>query len=193
MRYVVDQNPASFRSLRKPWMSKGPAMGLISKKAILGWQLKAGGGCSHHCSSWWWCWLVVGCLVPSHPACGVSLREVTRSEVAERYCMLLKWSTVCSYCRLLIKRLVVHSSVYEVLWVERCFLVSNLNLWMVIWGCGPSYRLLLPGRVWPHPSPPSLPMPQLRAAHRCLQCPHGQTQQGRLDCKPQIACALTQV
>lgn len=111
VRYMVDQNPVSLRTLRKPWVSKGPAMGLIPRKAILGWQLKAGGGPSHCCSSWWWCWLVGGLLAPSHAACGVSPGEVTHLEATGGCCMLPKWSTVCSPCGLLIKRLVVCRSV----------------------------------------------------------------------------------
>lgn len=148
---------------------------------------------AHYCSSWWWRWLVVGLLVPSCPACGVLAGEVAPSEVAEGCCVLLKWSTVCSYCGLSIKRLVVCSSMCDVLWVKKCFLVSNLNLQVVICGCGPSYHLLLPGRVCLHPSPPSLLMPWLGAACRCPQRPHGQTQQACFHCKPQIACALTQL
>lgn len=110
VRYMVDQNPVSFRTLRKPWVSKGPAMGLTPRKAILGWQLKAGGGPSHCCSScWWW-----GSLrPPTQPVGfhGVGGGDVTHLEATGGCCMLPKWSTVCSSCGLLIKRLVVCSSV----------------------------------------------------------------------------------
>lgn len=99
----------------------------------------------------------------------VSAGEVTCSGVAEGCCVLPKWPTVCPYRGLLIRRLVVRSSLCDVLWVKKCFLTSSLNLWVAIRGCGPSCRLLLPGGAWPHPSPPSLPTPQLGAARPCPQ------------------------
>lgn len=157
----MDQNPVSFRILKKPSMSKGPAMG-----PILGWQLKALGGSNRHCGCWWWCWLVVGLLLPSHLACGVSVGGMTCSDVAGWVLHASKMLTACSYCGLWMKRSVVRSSARDVLWVK-CFLMFRLNLWMGIWGCGPLYHLLLLGRVWPHLYPPSLRMSQLGTARRC--------------------------
>ena len=157
---MVDQNPVVIKQLEETLDEQRASNGANTEKSHFG--VAAQSWRRLQPSLQFLVVLVVGLVMPSNPACAVSLGEVTCSEV-----------TMGCYCVLLIKMLVVCSSVCDVLWVKKCFLMSSLSLWMVIWGCSPSYHLLFPARVWPHPSSPSVPMLQLGPTHRCPQCPHG--------------------